>query len=135
MFTAPGPGHGRPPVRAPDFDVEREDHDPDEAPRHVLDEDPEEMEEGARRMAARFAPERPAPAVPRQAPPPPPRQPVQPAARGPAPPEPPRAPPREAPRAPPPAPAGSGLDPEDVETLRTTLVELLDLKRILDQAR
>jgi DNA-binding transcriptional MerR regulator len=118
----------------PAFDVEREDHDPDDAPEHVIDdEDPEDMEEGARRMAARFAPERPQPVGP-----------PRPQARDTAPPratanaEPRRPAPVDRPpnpRPPQPAPAGSGLDPEDAEALKATLVELLELKRLLDQAR
>lgn len=139
----------RPRTPAPAFDVEREDHDPDDAPEHVIDEDedPDEMEEGARRMAARFAPERPQPAIPPRPAPPPPAQRATPAAEPrstvppsrPPPPSPtaerpkPERPPAPPPRAQP-APSG-GLDPEDAETLKATLVELLELKRILDQAR
>jgi hypothetical protein len=137
------PPRPRPRMPAPAYDVEREDHDPDDAPEHVIDddEDPEAMEEGARRMAARFAPERPQPAAPPRPPAPPqPRRQAPPSeTRGHAPvaraPEPGPAAEGPAPRPLTHSPAGSGLDPEDVETLKATLVELLELKRLLDQAR
>jgi len=119
------------PVRPdPDFDVAREDHDPDEdLPEQDEplaldeDEDDEDIGDDARRLAARFAPRPPDP-EPRRAPPPLPRG-EPPRARAEAPPRPERAP----------QPPAAGLADDDAETLRTTLAELLDLKRILDQAR
>ena len=76
------------PPRQPEFDVEREDHDPDD------DADDADREAGsARRMAERLM-------NPRTA-----------------------------------APSPAGLSREDAERLKATLVDLLDLKRVLDQAR
>jgi DNA-binding transcriptional MerR regulator len=77
-----------PPPREPEFDVEREDHDPDDE-----GEEADQEAGSARRMAERLM----------------------------------------ASRAEPPRPAG--LSREDAERLKTTLVELLELKRVLDQAR
>jgi DNA-binding transcriptional MerR regulator len=76
------------PPRVPDFDVEREDHDPDDEP-----EEPHQEAGSARRMAERLMGSRA---------------------------EPPQAP---------------GLSRDDAERLKATLVELLELKRVLDQAR
>ena len=77
-----------PPPREPEFDVEREDHDPDEE-----QEDAHHDGGSARRMAERLMGS----------------------------------------RAEPPQPAG--LSRDDAERLKATLVELLELKRVLDQAR
>ncbi len=76
------------PRREPEFDDEREDHDPD----GEAEEDGHEAG-SARRMAERLM----------------------------------------GPRADPPQP--TGLSHEDTERLKATLVELLELKRVLDQAR
>jgi DNA-binding transcriptional MerR regulator len=77
-----------PPPRQPEFDVEREDHDPDDEM-----EDADREAGSARRMAERLM-------GPRTA-----------------------------------APSPAGLSREDAERLKATLVDLLDLKRVLDQAR
>ncbi len=124
----------RPPVRPePDFDVEREDHDPDDGDaihREPLALDPDEEEDDdaighdARRLAARFAP-RPPPPQPRTI------RPKAPSAR----PEPARrSEPLPAPE-PIEAPSVAGLDEDDAGRLKAALTELLELKRILDQAR
>jgi DNA-binding transcriptional MerR regulator len=76
------------PPRDPEFDVEREDHDPDDEAEEAHHE-----AASARRMAERLT-----------------------------------APRTEAPPAP-------GLSRDDAERLKATLVELLELKRVLDQAR
>ncbi len=120
----------------PSFDVEPEYHDPDEQPEHVPDympdvaddeeEDEEKIGSDARRLAMRFAPVPPEPAKMR--PEPAPRTPVPERSR-------------DALAGAQPAPARldhpppAGLAPEDAACLQSTLVELLELKRILDQAR
>ena len=77
--------------QAPEIDVDREDHDPDE----------EGLEDvGSGGVAVRHMPERP-----------PASRPVQ------------------------PQPQRAGLSRDDAERLQATLVELLELKRLLDQAR
>jgi len=81
-------GTQAPPRPEPEFDVEREDHDPDD------ETGPQEDEVGAaRRMAERLMGARVEPKRP------------------------------------------SGLGHDDADRLKATLIELLELKRILDQAR
>jgi DNA-binding transcriptional MerR regulator len=123
----------------PSFDVEPEYHDPDEQPQHVPDyvpdltghedeEDEEDIGSDARRLAMRFAPAQPEPATTRPAPPPRARPPSPERAHASAP----NAQPASMHVAPAPP---AGLAAEDAARLQTTLIELLELKRILDQAR
>lgn len=85
---AAAPSRPSMPQRAPEFDVEREDHDPDGEV-----EDVGHQAASARRMAERLMGQRAD------------------------------------------VPQPAGLSHEDAERLKATLVELLELKRVLDQAR